>query len=35
MIEASKDYLRIGDFAKIEIVDAQEYDLIGVLNKSE
>ena len=30
LIDAEKHFVRIGDFANIEIVDAQEYDLIGV-----
>lgn len=29
LIEASKNYLRIGDFAKIRITDANEFDLFG------
>jgi hypothetical protein len=33
LIEATKDYLRIGDFADVKILDSQEYDLIGELNK--
>ena len=33
LIKASKDYLRIGDFADVKIMDSQEYDLIGELNK--
>ena len=30
LIDASENYLRIGDFAEIKITDAQEFDLIGV-----
>jgi len=33
IISAEKDYLRIGDFANIEIVSASEYDLEGQLSK--
>lgn len=31
LIDASKHYLRVGDFAKVKVIDAQEYDLIGDL----
>ena len=30
LIDASKHYLRIGDFAEIKIVEAREFDLIGI-----
>jgi len=33
LIPAADNYLRIGDFATIEIVDAQDYDLFGVIKK--
>ena len=29
IISAQKDYVRIGDFVQVKIVDALEYDLIG------
>ena len=37
LVDASQHYLRIGDFANIEITEAREFDLIGVptTNKSE
>lgn len=31
LVPAGEHYVRIGDFAQVEIVDAQEYDLIGKL----
>lgn len=31
LIDASKDYLRIGDFSQIRIIDALPFDLIGTL----
>lgn len=31
MVKAKKNYIRIGDFAMVHIVDATEYDLIGEL----
>lgn len=34
LVPADKFYVRIGDFAQVEIVDAQEYDLFGVLVQS-
>ncbi len=29
LVDASKNFVRIGDFAKVKIIDATEYDLIG------
>ena len=33
IIDASTNYLRIGDFAQVKIIDAREFDLIGVPEK--
>lgn len=33
LIDATRNYLRVGDFAQIKITDAQEFDLIGTLVK--
>ena len=30
LIDAGKHYLRMGDFANIKIIEAREFDLIGV-----
>jgi ribosomal protein S12 methylthiotransferase len=34
LIEAKEQYLRIGDFAMVEITSAEDYDLYGVLVKN-
>ena len=32
LVDAKKNYLRLGDFARIKITEATEYDLIGVIS---
>jgi len=33
LIDATEDYVRIGDFVEVEVVEAREYDLIAVVPK--
>ena len=34
LVDASKNYVRIGDFAMVTITDANDYDLFGTIVKS-